>query len=63
MVPNEMNCVDCSDSHVFACTQVNHFPGTFQIGRKDRLWKNLSRLQLKVGKKVQSILCTTGFGN
>ena len=32
--------------------QVNHFPGTFQIGRKDRLWKNLSRMQLRVGKKV-----------
>ena len=31
---------------------MNHFPGTFQIGRKDRLWKNLSRMQLRVGKKV-----------
>lgn len=32
--------------------QVNHFPGTFQIGRKDRLWKNLSKLQARHGKKV-----------
>lgn len=31
--------------------QVNHFPGTFQIGRKDRLWRNLFRLQARVGKK------------
>lgn len=31
--------------------QINHFPGTFQIGRKDRLWRNLYRLQARVGKK------------
>lgn len=30
--------------------KLNHFPGTFQIGRKDRLWKNLHRLMLKYGK-------------
>lgn len=30
--------------------KLNHFPGTFQIGRKDRLWKNLHRLMLKFGK-------------
>ena len=29
----------------------NHFPGTFQIGRKDRLWKNLHRLMLKYGNE------------
>ncbi|XP_014298226.1 tubulin monoglutamylase TTLL4 [Microplitis demolitor] len=29
----------------------NHFPGTFQIGRKDRLWRNLSRFMIKYGKK------------
>ena len=27
--------------------KLNHFPGTFQIGRKDRLWRNLSRLQVE----------------
>lgn len=31
--------------------KINHFPGTFQIGRKDRLWRNLSRMILKHGKK------------
>ncbi|KAI4503125.1 hypothetical protein M0802_002169 [Mischocyttarus mexicanus] len=31
--------------------KVNHFPGTFQIGRKDRLWCNVSRLIVKYGKR------------
>ncbi|XP_044007977.1 tubulin polyglutamylase TTLL4-like [Aphidius gifuensis] len=31
--------------------KVNHFPGTFQIGRKDRLWRNLARLMSKYGRK------------
>ncbi|XP_025190868.1 tubulin polyglutamylase TTLL4-like [Melanaphis sacchari] len=31
--------------------KLNHFPGTFQIGRKDRLWKNLQRLMSKYGKE------------
>ncbi|XP_048510207.1 tubulin monoglutamylase TTLL4-like [Athalia rosae] len=31
--------------------KINHFPGTFQIGRKDRLWRNLSRMMIKHGKK------------
>lgn len=31
--------------------KVNHFPGTFQIGRKDRLWRNLSRMIIKHGRK------------
>ncbi|XP_014250184.1 tubulin polyglutamylase TTLL4-like isoform X1 [Cimex lectularius] len=31
--------------------KINHIPGTFQIGRKDRLWKNLFRLMSKFGKK------------
>ena len=26
--------------------KLNHFPGSFQIGRKDRLWRNLSKLQV-----------------
>lgn len=25
--------------------KVNHYPGTFQIGRKDRLWRNICRMQ------------------
>ncbi|XP_056282494.1 tubulin polyglutamylase TTLL4 [Pseudoliparis swirei] len=31
--------------------KLNHFPGTFQIGRKDRLWRNLSKMQLSFGKR------------
>ncbi|XP_075238158.1 uncharacterized protein LOC142334209 isoform X2 [Lycorma delicatula] len=31
--------------------KMNHFPGSFQIGRKDNLWKNLCRLMTKFGKK------------
>ncbi|KAF2347635.1 Tubulin-tyrosine ligase/Tubulin polyglutamylase, partial [Trinorchestia longiramus] len=31
--------------------KVNHFPGTFQIGRKDKLWNNFLRLQSKFGKE------------
>lgn len=31
--------------------KVNHFPGTFQIGRKDRLWFNLNKMMLKYSKK------------
>lgn len=31
--------------------KLNHFPGTFQIGRKDRLWRNLQRYMNKYGKK------------
>ncbi|XP_076766764.1 tubulin monoglutamylase TTLL4 [Xylocopa sonorina] len=27
--------------------KINHFPGTFQIGRKDCLWLNLSRMMVK----------------
>ncbi|XP_014479842.1 PREDICTED: tubulin polyglutamylase TTLL4-like [Dinoponera quadriceps] len=31
--------------------KVNHFPGTFQIGRKDRLWRNFSRMMAKHDKR------------
>ena len=31
--------------------QVNHFPASFQLGRKDRLWNNLSKMQLRFGQK------------
>ena len=39
--------------------QVNHFPGTFQIGRKDRLWRNLSKMQVHFGKKEFSFFPQT----
>lgn len=38
-------------SHPLSLLQLNHFPGSFQIGRKDRLWRNLSRMQSRFGKK------------
>ncbi|KAK2532672.1 hypothetical protein Q9966_008234 [Columba livia] len=31
--------------------KLNHFPGSFQIGRKDRLWRNLLKMQSRCGKK------------
>uniref|UniRef100_A0A671KB03 Tubulin polyglutamylase TTLL4-like n=1 Tax=Sinocyclocheilus anshuiensis TaxID=1608454 RepID=A0A671KB03_9TELE len=31
--------------------KLNHFPGSFQIGRKDRLWRNLSKMQAHFGKR------------
>lgn len=31
--------------------QMNHFPGTFQLGRKDRLWRNLSKMLSRFGRK------------
>nr|XP_046219913.1 tubulin polyglutamylase TTLL4 isoform X2 [Oncorhynchus gorbuscha] len=31
--------------------KLNHFPGSFQIGRKDRLWRNLSKMQAQFGKR------------
>ncbi|KAL8567949.1 hypothetical protein ACOMHN_029124 [Nucella lapillus] len=31
--------------------KLNHFPGSFQLGRKDRLWRNLSKMQVSFGKK------------
>ncbi|XP_072301123.1 tubulin monoglutamylase TTLL4 [Eucyclogobius newberryi] len=31
--------------------KLNHFPGTFQIGRKDRLWRNLSKMAARFGKQ------------
>ncbi|XP_050428184.1 uncharacterized protein LOC126838099 isoform X2 [Adelges cooleyi] len=39
--------------------KLNHFPGTFQIGRKDRLWKNLHRLMLKYGKEQFGFIPTS----
>ncbi|CAG9857800.1 unnamed protein product [Phyllotreta striolata] len=29
--------------------KLNHFPGTFQLGRKDRLWRNFQKMILKFG--------------
>ncbi|KAJ2954685.1 hypothetical protein O0L34_g2982 [Tuta absoluta] len=39
--------------------KMNHFPGTFQIGRKDRLWRNLQKLVAKHGIKEFGIMPKT----
>lgn len=31
--------------------KMNHIPGTFQIGRKDKIWRNLQAQMLQNGKK------------
>lgn len=36
---------------LFDYQKMNHFPGTFQIGRKDRLWKSMQKLMSKFGKQ------------
>lgn len=41
---------------LLSCLQLNHFPGSFQIGRKDRLWRNVSRMQMRFGKKEFNFL-------
>jgi hypothetical protein len=32
--------------------KLNHFPGTFELGRKDRLHRSLRRMQQRVGKEA-----------
>ncbi|XP_075984355.1 uncharacterized protein LOC142982007 isoform X3 [Anticarsia gemmatalis] len=39
--------------------KMNHFPGTFQIGRKDRLWRNLQKLVTKYGVSEFGIMPKT----
>ncbi|CAH2054752.1 unnamed protein product, partial [Iphiclides podalirius] len=39
--------------------KMNHFPGTFQIGRKDRLWRNLQKLVAKYGASEFGIMPRT----
>ncbi|KAL0819085.1 hypothetical protein ABMA28_008355 [Loxostege sticticalis] len=39
--------------------KMNHFPGTFQIGRKDRLWRNLQKLAVKFGVSEFGIMPKT----
>lgn len=39
--------------------KMNHFPGTFQIGRKDRLWRNLQKLTAKHGVREFGIMPKT----
>jgi len=39
-----------TSGNIFTSPQVNHFPGTYQIGRKDRLWRTLSRMHSRFKK-------------
>ncbi|VDP03562.1 unnamed protein product, partial [Soboliphyme baturini] len=44
---------------IFPYQKVNHFPGNFQIGRKDHLWRNFSRFRAKYGNDVFNFLPET----
>lgn len=37
----------------------NHFPGTYHIGRKDYLWRNIQRMKEKFGDRKFDIMPTT----
>lgn len=37
-----------------SCNKVNHFPGSFHLGRKDKLWYNLQDKSFKYGESVFS---------
>nr|CAH7757616.1 unnamed protein product [Callosobruchus chinensis] len=39
--------------------KLNHFPGTFQLGRKDRLWRNFQKMIAKFGYKEFGFLPLT----
>jgi tubulin polyglutamylase TTLL4 len=39
-------------AHLSAYQRVNHFPGTFELGRKDRLHRNLCRMRRHASKEA-----------
>lgn len=39
--------------------QVNHYPGAFHIGRKDRLWMHIEKQQRRLGEHVYDIMPKT----
>lgn len=39
--------------------KVNHFPGSFHLGRKDKLWQNYSKMQMRFGTDVFSFFPDT----
>ncbi len=39
--------------------KINHFPGSFQLGRKDRLCRNLSHAQAVYGKAEYNFIPQT----
>lgn len=43
-------------SNILPHQKINHFPGSFRIGRKDSLWRSISHMQSAYGKKLFNIL-------
>ena len=39
----------------FPFQRINHFPGSDQIGRKDLIWRNVSRMMRKFGKEYNIV--------
>lgn len=39
--------------------KINHLPGTHNLGRKDRLWKNYHKMRLRHGKEIFNFLPRT----
>jgi tubulin polyglutamylase TTLL4 len=36
-------------SHLSMYQKINHFPGAYSLGRKDNLWRNISRMKRHYG--------------
>lgn len=51
--------------HFSSTQRANHFPGSFHLGRKDHLWRNIARLQRRFGKEYniapQGYILPKGF--
>lgn len=54
---NQIKCVEYKNLHDHQ--KFNHFPGTFQIGRKDYLWKNIQYMKTRHGERKFDIMPTT----
>lgn len=54
---NQIKCVQYKTLHDHQ--KFNHFPGTFQIGRKDYLWRNIQAMKAKFGERKFDIMPTT----
>ena len=44
---------------IAAFQKFNHFPGSFQLGRKDSLWRNVTKMQMKNARKEFAFLPQT----
>lgn len=54
---NQMKCTAYKNLHEYQ--KFNHFPGTYQIGRKDNLWKNIQHMKAKFGERKFDLMPTT----